>query len=83
MRTCLFVGSFNPVTLAHQKIAYDLLEDKVIDYLYFLPVNSMKNVILVEDRIKLLNLIKTPKMEVLNIYDYEKKGLFNLWKRGR
>lgn len=73
----LFVGSFNPVTEAHTKISKYLL-DKVIDYLYLIPVNSNKeNLVKIEDRIKMLNLIKEDNMEVLDIYDYDIDGLFN------
>ena len=42
MKKCLYVGSFNPPTNAHIEIANYLLKQKIIDYLYFLPVNSSK-----------------------------------------
>ena len=78
MKNCLFVGSFNPITLAHENISKDLLKDKIIDYLYFLPVNSNKlDLVSIDNRINMINLIKNNKEEVLNIYNYSKDGLFN------
>jgi len=75
---CLFVGSFNPITTSHELIAKDLLNNKIIDYLYFIPVNSNKNdLVSIEDRIKMIKLIINKKEEVLNIYDFTKDGLFN------
>ena len=81
MKKCLFVGSFDPVTIAHQNIAYDLLKDKIVDYIYFLPVNSKdKNKVLdIKKRIDMLNLIKKEKIEVLNIYNYQENGWFNYY----
>ena len=78
MKKALFVGSFNPITLAHENISSDLLKNNIIDYLYFLPVNSNKQgLISIENRINMINLIKNNKEEVLNIYNYSKNGLFN------
>ena len=78
MKTCLFVGSFNPITIAHENISKDLLQDKIIDYLYFLPVNSnKKDLITIDNRINMINLIKNNQEEVLDIYNYSKDGLFN------
>lgn len=78
MKNCLFVGSFNPITLAHEHISSDLLNNNIIDYLYFLPVNSSKlDLISIDNRINMINLIKNNKEEVLNIYNYSKNGLFN------
>ena len=55
---CLFVGSFNPVTLAHINISKYLLNN-YIDYLYIIPVNSNKdNLVSIKDRIKMLELVK-------------------------
>ena len=78
MKIALFVGSFDPVTLAHQEIARDLIKEKIVDFIYFIPVNSKKiNGLNIEKRIKLLNLIITENQDTLNIYNYSKDGLFN------
>jgi len=78
MKKSLFVGSFNPITIAHEKISKELIENKIVDYLYFLPVNSNKtDLINIDNRIEMINLIKSEKEEVLNIYDYSKDGFFN------
>ncbi len=78
MKKCLFVGSFNPITLAHFNIALDLLENKMVDYLYFLPVNSNKNNLIdIKQRQKMINLILKNKMEVLDIMNYSPDGLFD------
>ena len=74
----LFVGSFNPITIAHELIAKDLLDSNILKHIYFVPVNSKKtDLIMIEDRIKLINLIKNNQEDVINIYDYNTKGLFN------
>ena len=74
----LFVGSFNPVTTSHIEIAKDLLEDKIINHIYFLPVNSQKtNLESIEDRINMLNLVFNNNMTSLNIYNYSESGIFN------
>lgn len=78
MNKCLFVGSFNPITIAHELIAKDLLKNKIVDYLYFLPVNSKKNDLKdIDIRIEMIKLIKNKKEDVLNIYNYSNTGLFN------
>ena len=78
MKKCLYVGSFNPPTNAHIEIANYLLKQKIIDYLYFLPVNSSKtNLISLDKRINMLNLVKNKQEEVLNILTYQEKGFFN------
>lgn len=78
MKNCLFVGSFNPITKDHLKIAKDLLNTNLIDYLYFLPVNSKKdNLVSIENRLKMINLVIDNKMESINIYNYNQDGLFN------
>ena len=78
MKKCLYVGSFNPITKAHENISKDLLDSNIIDFLYFLPVNSKKiDLVKIIDRINMINLIKNNKEEVLNIYDYSNDGLFN------
>ena len=78
MKKALFVGSFNPITKAHQNIVRDLLNNKVIDYLYYLPVNSFKSDLIdIKYRIEMINLVKKIKSEVLNIYNYSSSGLFN------
>lgn len=78
MKNCLYVGSFNPITIAHEQIAKDLLNNNIIDKIYFLPVNSKKNdLVSIEHRINMINLIKNKNIEILNIYNYDKKGLFN------
>ncbi len=74
----LYVGSFNPVTKAHIDISKYLLS--YTDYIYLIPVNSNKtNLVSIDKRIEMLNLVKKNKMEVLNIYDYSKDGLFNYY----
>ena len=76
---CLFVGSFNPVTLAHINISKYLLNN-YIDYLYIIPVNSNKdNLVSIADRIKMLELVKGNNMEILDIYKYNPDGLFNYY----
>jgi len=78
MKNCLFVGSFNPITKSHLNISKDLLSNKIVDYIYFLPVNSSKdNLVSIKDRINMIDLVKTNNMETLNIYDYNENGLFN------
>ena len=78
MKNSLFVGSFNPITLAHEEIANNLTREKIVDYLYYLPVNSSKtDLISIDSRIEMINLIKTKNQDVLNIYNYSKDGLFN------
>ena len=78
MKKCLYVGSFNPPTKAHIEIANYLLKQKIIDYLYFLPVNSSKtNLISLDKRINMLNLVKNKQEDVLNILTYQEKGFFN------
>lgn len=78
MKKCLYVGSFNPPTNAHIGIANYLLKQKIIDYLYFLPVNSSKtNLISLDKRINMLNLVKNKQEDVLNILNYQEKGFFN------
>jgi len=78
MKKGLFVGSFNPVTLAHETIASDLLNNNLLDFIYFIPVNSSKiDLLSIEKRINMINLIINPKENILNIYNYSKNGLFN------
>ena len=78
MKIGLFVGSFNPITTAHEKIADDLLEDKIIDSLYFLPVNSKKiGLISISKRIHMIRLILKEHQNVLSIYNYSIDGFFN------
>ncbi|MBR3660729.1 MAG: nicotinate-nicotinamide nucleotide adenylyltransferase [Bacilli bacterium] len=75
----LFVGSFNPITLAHESIASELLKEKILDYIYFLPVNSKKqDLISIDKRIDMINIITKENQSVLNIYNYSKEGLFNI-----
>ena len=79
MKKGLFVGSFNPITLAHESIANELLKENILDYLYFLPVNSNKtDLISIENRIEIIKRITKENQSVLNIYDYSKNGLFNI-----
>ena len=78
MKIGLFVGSFNPVTISHENIALDLLNNNYLDYIYYIPVNSQKkDLISIENRIEMLNLIKTNQTGIINIYDYTKLGFFN------
>ena len=77
MKKGLFVGSFNPVTLAHEKIADDLMQ--ILDYLYYLPVNSKKlDLVRIDDRINMISKVLKENQSVLNIYDYSKSGLFDI-----
>ena len=74
----LFVGSFNPITLAHEKIALDLIRDNIVNYIYFVPVNSNKmDLVTIENRIEMINLIINDNEEVLDIYKFNCEGLFN------
>ncbi len=78
MKNSLFVGSFNPITVAHENISRDLIYKKIVDQVYFLPVNSQKkDLASINDRINMINLLKVKNKAVLNIYDFEKNGLFN------
>ncbi|MBQ8892617.1 MAG: hypothetical protein IJ068_07140 [Bacilli bacterium] len=78
MKKGLFVGSFNPITLSHQNIASDLLKENICDYIYFLPVNSKKDDLIgIQERINLINLVINSKEEVLNVYNYSESGFFN------
>lgn len=78
MKNCLYVGSFNPITKSHLNIPLDLLKDKTIDNLYFLPVNSQKkNLESINNRINMINLVIKEKMNVINIYNYNIAGIFN------
>ena len=78
MKKGLFVGSFNPITKAHMKISKNLIFKNYLDYIYYLPVNSnKKDLISINERINLINLVKKENEEVLNIYDYSIDGLFN------
>ena len=78
MKNCLYVGSFNPITRAHENIAKDLLKENIIDKVYFLPVNSNKNdLVSIKNRINMIKLIKNNNIEIINIYDFNKSGLFD------
>ena len=78
MKIGLFVGSFNPITKAHENIVADLLKEEIVDYLYFLPVNSNKlNLLSIDERINIINLIINKQEEILSVYEYSKDGLFN------
>ena len=78
MKKALFVGSFNPITKLHIDITLDLLKDNIVDYIYFLPVNSKKNNLQsISNRINMINLILKNNMKSLNILDYHESGLFN------
>lgn len=77
MKNSLFVGSFNPITNAHYNIANYLLNEKIVDYVYFLPVNSSKKNVSLQDRINMINLVINKNMKVLNILDYNTCGYFN------
>ena len=78
MKIGLFVGSFNPITLAHENIVRDLLNNKLVDYVYFLPVISKKSdLISIDKRIDMIKLLNIQEAETLNIYDYKNSGLFD------
>lgn len=76
----LFVGSFNPITNSHLEIALDLLKEKTLNDIYFLSVNSSKNnLISLEDRQNLINLVKKEHKSLfsIDILHYTKSGFFN------
>ena len=79
MKTCLYVGSFDPITNSHLNIVLDLLKEKEVDFVYFLPVNSKKQTTSITNRINMLNLVikNNPKIKVLNILNYTNNGFFN------
>ncbi len=79
MKICLYVGSFNPVTNSHINIVMDLLKDKKVDFVYFLPVNSKKQTTSISNRINMLNLALKNNSQtiVLNILNYTSDGFFN------
>ena len=80
----LFIGSFNPPTLAHLKIC-EVLKNEFIKII-FVPVNSNdKNLVDISDRINMLNIYarKNPFLEVDSImkkYAYLNYRIIDLLK---
>lgn len=77
MRVALYGGSFNPPHLMHEKIAYTLLERKIVDKIIFLPTsNYYPKKDLIDDKIRLemLKIItKNSKNMEVSIYEFQKR----------
>lgn len=54
----IFVGSFNPPTNAHFDIGHNLINDKIIDKVVYVPCNSFKkkDLVNIKERYNMLNL---------------------------
>lgn len=77
MKTGIFVGSFNPPTKAHFAIAHALYNEKIVDQIVFVPVNSLKKELVNLDyRIEMLN-IYTEKYNYLEVSNIMKKYITN------
>lgn len=67
MHICLFGGAFDPPHLGHQQVAKALLEHKICDEVWFVPVKQHpfgKEVRTNGHRQKMLELVLEPKMRV-------------------
>jgi len=76
MHIALFGGAFDPPHIAHQQVARALLEKKLVDEVWFVPVNHHpfgKEIAPNEDRELMLELIVGQKMRVER-YELEKSG---------
>lgn len=65
-----FGGSFNPPTMAHERLAEEIAEKFSLDKVYFVPVGNYYNktgLIDESKRFEMLNSIKNDKLDVLDI----------------
>ena len=73
-----FGGSFNPPTIAHERLAEEIAEKFNLDKVYFVPVGNYYNktgLIDENKRFEMLNSIKNDKIDVLDIELHSKKKL--------
>lgn len=73
-----FGGSFNPPTIAHERLAEKIAEKFNLDKVYFVPVGNYYNktgLIDENKRFEMLNSIKNDKIDVLDIELNAKKKL--------
>lgn len=73
-----FGGSFNPPTIAHERLAEEIAEKFNLDKVYFVPVGNYYNktgLIDENKRFEMLNSIKNDKIDVLDIELNAKKKL--------
>lgn len=77
MKLGIFIGSFNPPHLGHQKIAQTLINNKYLDKIYFVPTGNYWNktdLIPLDERIKMLKYFETDNIEVKKVeedYTYQ------------
>ncbi|MFZ5377022.1 MAG: nicotinate (nicotinamide) nucleotide adenylyltransferase [Patescibacteria group bacterium] len=67
MKVILFGGAFDPPHLGHEQVAKELVEKKIADQVWFVPVGSHafdKNLAAVEHRLKMLELILPPHTRI-------------------
>lgn len=65
-----FGGAFNPPTIAHEKLALEIAEKYNLDKVYFVPVGNFynkKDLVDEKERLKMLKLISSDKIDVLPI----------------
>lgn len=73
-----FGGSFNPPTIAHERLAEEIAEKFKLDKVYFVPVgNYYKKIDLIDEnkRFDMLKSIRNDKIDVLDIELNSKKKL--------
>lgn len=73
-----FGGSFNPPTIAHERLAEEIAEKFKLDKVYFVPVgNYYKKTDLIDEnkRFDMLKSIRNDKIDVLDIELHSKKKL--------
>ena len=73
-----FGGSFNPPTIAHERLAEEIADKFKLDKVYFVPVgNYYEKTDLIDEnkRLDMLKSIKTDKIDVLDIELNSKKKL--------
>lgn len=73
-----FGGSFNPPTIAHERLAEEIADKFKLDKVYFVPVgNYYKKIDLIDEnkRFNMLKSIKNDKIDVLDIELNSKKKL--------
>ena len=73
-----FGGSFNPPTIAHERLATEIAEQFNLDKVYFVPVGNFYNkdgLIDENKRFEMLTIIKNYKIDVLDIELHSKNKL--------
>ncbi len=83
MKIGIYGGSFNPPHNTHIKIATELLNENIVDFLYVLPTSDVyakNDLISVNHRVNMLNLcLKSSKIKVFkpnsDIFNYTYKAL--------